>query len=201
MKRTQKLLIAALFFSAYAHAADLKKETMPTVASASDIIKIKFVDPYKVIQGLEEWKSESKRIQEELESRNNQIEAMKAQYQKKAQELQGMGSTAKPAVQEAKREELMNLQNSIEIKTQGLREFAERISQEAQMKIFKQIEEATSEVAQEKGYDIVLAGGAIYVNPKLDISHEVVERMNKKYNEKQKRQAKPAALPEATKAK
>lgn len=150
--------------------------------------KIAFADAYSIIQNLDEWKEESERVQQEIGQRAAQIEKLKAEAQRKAQELQVMGSTAKPSVIEARREEILDLQNKIQIKQQGTEEFAQRISQEAQMTILKNIEIATKEIAQERGFDIVIGGGALYVNKQYDISDEVAARMNKKHAEKKKKE-------------
>lgn len=163
--------------------------SMVTMPNPSDALKIRFVDPYKVIQGLEQWKDEGMRIQKELQTRNDVIEEKKTLYGKKANELQSMGSTAKQSVKDAKREDLLTLQNDIQIKTQSLQEYAERVSQEAQMSVFKEIEAATHEVALEMQLDLVLAGGALYVSEKIDVSQVVVEKMNIKYQAQKRRRA------------
>ena len=207
----KKIVISLIFMGCIAtnSFADIdvnKSAAAPTSMTAmpknSDALKIRFVDPYKVIQGLEQWKDEGMRIQKELEARNNVIEEKKAQYTKRANELQSMGSTAKQSVKDAKREELLTLQNDIQIKTQSLQEYAERTSQEAQLAVFKEIEAATHEVAQEMQLDLVLAGGALYVSEKIDVSHMVIEKMNAKYQAQKRRrvQAEQKTAADATKA-
>ena len=79
----------------------------------------------------------------------------------------------------------------MQIKKQTLQEYAERVSQEAQMKILKEIEKTTKEIAEEQNIDIVLAGGILFVDEKIDITKEVVSRMNKKYAAKKKKEMKP----------
>ena len=194
MKKIFFCLIAFISFNAL-NAADVNKSAAitPNLKLPEQGTKIGFVDPYKVLQGLEQWKDEGMRIQKELQSRNDIIEAKKTAYGKKAQEVQSMGTTAKPEVKTARMEELKQLEVEINIKSQSLQEYAERVAQEAQMAVFKEIEAAAHEVALEMGLDIVLAGGVLYVSEKLDISANLITKMNTKYVAKKKQDQKTAA--------
>ena len=201
MKRIVFALICLLNFPSV-FANDVNKSVVsitPNLKLPDQGVKIGFVDPYKVLQGLEQWKDEGMRIQKELQAKNQQIEDKKAAYTTKINALQGMGTTAKPEVIDAKKYELKQLANEIELMSQSLQERAERVAQEAQMAVFKDIELASQEVALEMGFDIVLAGGVLYVSPKLDISSELVSKMNSKYAAKKKQEQKTAAKPMPTK--
>ena len=46
----------------------------------------------------------------------------------------------------------------------------------------------------EMGLDIVLAGGVLYVSPKLDVSAELITKMNTKYGSKKKLEQKSAPV-------
>ena len=187
--------VACLFASNHICAEDKNIAITPNLKLPEQGIKIGFVDPYKVLQGLDQWKDEGMRIQKDLQTRNDVIEGKKAAYGKKAQELQSMGTTAKPEVRTSRMEELKQLEVEINIKTQSLQEYAERISQEAQMAVFKEIETAAQEIALDMSLDIVFAGGVLYVAPKLDVSAELIKKMNTKYAAKKKQEQKPAAKP------
>lgn len=143
--------------------------------------KICYVDPYKIIPNLAQWTDERGKIQKELETRTKQIEDLKNSYTKKAQELQSMGNLVKDSAKEAALKELKRLETNIQIEQQSFQEYAERASQEAQMAIFREIEAAAKEYAQQNSIDFIFAGGAIYVNGKFDISETISELMNKRY--------------------
>lgn len=151
--------------------------------SAPESVKIRYIDPYKIVPNLEQWKDERNVIQADLDARSKQIEELRTLYMTKANEIQTMGasSMAKGEAKENALEELSRLETSIKVKQQAFQEYAERAGQEAQMKIFKEIEEAAKEYAHEKNIDFIFAGGAIYVTDTYDISDEIAGRMNKKY--------------------
>jgi len=189
------LALACAFVMNATVGADINKSVAitPNLTIANEGTKIGFVDPYKVIQGLEQWRDQGMKIQKELQTKNEQIETKKTAYSTKLSALQSMASTAKPEVVTAKSVELKQLEIEINALTQSLQEHAERVAQEAQMTVFKDIEAAAQDIAMEKGFDIVLAGGVLFVSSKLDISAEVITRMNANYANKKKQYQKTTA--------
>ncbi len=189
MKKISVLLITSGMLTAY---ADLKMDTPRVPAGPSVIakdstksvpetVKIRYIDPYKIVPNLEQWKDERNIVQADLDARAKQIEELRTLYTTKTNEIQSMGSMAKDKAKESAIEELRQLETSIQIKQQTFQEHAERAGQEAQMKIFKEIETVAKEYAQENNIDFIFAGGAIYVADAYDISDEIAQRMNKKY--------------------
>jgi Skp family chaperone for outer membrane proteins len=180
----------------YTFTSDVNKSVAisPNLKLPDQGTKIGFVDPYKVLQGLEQWKDEGMKIQKELQAKNQQIEDKKAVYTTKLNALQGMGTTAKPEVISAKEYELKQLASEVKLMTDALQERAERVSQEAQMAVFKEIETISQEIALEMGLDLILAGGVLYVSPKLDVSAELIAKMNTKYASKKKQEQKSAPV-------
>lgn len=152
MKKTQLLLVFPALFSmltSFEASADANIGTKPAQPIAkpapapmpmSESIKMRYIDPYKIIPKLEQWNDERVKIQKELETRTRQIEDLKVAYTTKANEIQSMGTVAKATAKENAREELMKLETSIQSKQQSFQEFAERATQEAQMTIFREIE-------------------------------------------------------------
>lgn len=187
------LLYACLISNIYAVDVNKSAAITPNLTMAQQGTKIGFVDPYKVIQGLEQWRDQGMRIQKEIQAKNQQIEDKKTAYTTKLNALQSMERTVKPEVVTAKGIELKQLEVEINTLTQSLQESAERMAQEAQMAVFKEIESAAQEIALDKGLDIVLAGGVLFVAPKLDISNDVITKMNAKYDQKKKQDQKTAA--------
>lgn len=203
MKKTQKaLIVPALLTMLTSFAANpdtnigskpsaSAKSTAPapTLVPMSESAKIRYIDPYKIIPKLEQWNDERIKIQKELEARTRQIEDLKVAYTTKANQIQSMGNVVKDKAKEDAREEMMKLENSIQIKQQSFQEYAERASQEAQMVIFREIETIAKDYALENGIDFILAGGAIYVNDKFDISDAIADRMNARYAAQKKNEA------------
>lgn len=149
--------------------------------SITESVKIRYVDPYRIIPKLEQGNDERMKIQKELENRSKQIEDLKLAYTTKANELQSKGNMLNETAKATAIKELNRLETDIKFEQQSFQEIAERASQEAQMTIFREIEAAAKEYAQANGIDFVFAGGAIYVNEKYDISDTIADIMNKKY--------------------
>lgn len=173
-------------------AATKTETSAPT--TKTETLKIRVVDPYQIIGGLDQWKDETEKIQKEAESRSAKIRELQDTHAKKATELKTMSSAVKDSVKESKNEELLKLENEIRIKAQSLEQYGERAMQEAQMKILKEIENTLKEISKEQSINAVFAGGFLYADEWLNISNEVVERMNKAYAAtKKKDDKKPAA--------
>jgi Skp family chaperone for outer membrane proteins len=189
MKKT--LICCLLSTAVLTVSADDKKIDEPKTApitqpalkqvTGTDALNIRYVDPYKIIPKLEQWNDERVKIQKELENRTRQIEELKTAYTTKANELQSKGNLVTDVAKDNAIKELKRLETNIQIEQQSFQEYAERASQEAQITIFKEIESTAKAYAQANGIDFVLAGGAIYVNEKYDISDIIADTMNKKY--------------------
>lgn len=201
MKNARIILTIPMFLTLFVNAENTLPQPNKQIGVQSDIptsnLKICYVDPYKIIPGLDQWTEERTKLQKEMDTRANQIEELKMNFMKRSNELQNSSSLMTNAAKEAAQEELLRLENSIQIKQKSFQEYAERVTQEAQMNIFKEIEAATKEYALENNIDFVFAGGALYVRETFDISKEITERMNAKYRAKTK--SKPAAAVNAPK--
>jgi len=178
-------------------AVDPNQKTAAEITTAQQTKKnaeIRYVDPYKIIPKLEQWNDERARIQKDLDARSRQIEDLKVAYSTKANELQTKGNLLSEAGKNNAIKELSRLETDIKFEQQSFQETAERVSQEAQVVIFREIETVAKEYAQANGIDMIFAGGAIYVNEKYDISDTIANMMNKKYlAQKAKTATKPAA--------
>ena len=63
----------------YAFTSDVNKSVAinPNLKLPDQGAKIGFVDPYKVLQGLDQWKDEGMKIQKDLQAKNQKIEDKK----------------------------------------------------------------------------------------------------------------------------
>jgi Skp family chaperone for outer membrane proteins len=175
----------------------IAKPTASGPTLISDSVKIRYIDPYKIIPNLDQWQDERMKIQKDLETRTKQIEDLKTAYTTKVNQIQSMGNIVKDNVKESAIEELKSLESSIQVKQQSFQEYAERATQEAQMVIFKEIETAAKKYAQQNNIDFIFAGGAIFVNEKYDISDTLSTSMNNKYRA-QKKKSEPTKSSSAT---
>lgn len=182
----KKTLICCLFSTAVFLISAVDKNVGAQAASTTapgghESFKLCYVDPYRVIPKSKQWEIERIKIQKALEDRTRQIEDLRTAYTTKANELQSKGNLLTDVAKDNALKDLKRLETNIQIEQQSFQEYAERASQEAQIAIFKEIESTAKEYAQANGIDFVLAGGAIYVNEKYDISDIIADIMNQKY--------------------
>ncbi len=188
-------LAASASISFAANASD--KPAEPAAAKETETIIIRYVDPYKVLAGLDQWKDKTDIIQKEIDTRAKNIENMKRSGQTKQEQMQNMRGTASDNALEKIQKEIMQLSNEIRIEEEALQNFAQNAMQKAQMEILQSIEEANAVIAKERGIDLVQAGPVLFASAKIDITQDVVALMNEQYT--RKKLAKAPAPKETTK--
>lgn len=144
---------------------------------------VRTIEPFKIINRLDEVKDQAVDIKKELEDRMNGINKLKETFQKKSEELQSMGSAVKTTVKETKREELITMRNEIETKEKMLQDYAQRLQQDAEKKIFEKLTQTAKVIAEKLSIDIIVAN-VVYASEKIDISDEFITYLNNEYRKK-----------------
>jgi len=98
-----------------------------------------------------------------------------------------MGSAVKASVKETKREELLTLRNEIETKKQTFQDYAERLQQEAEKKIFDKLSQTAKAIAEKLSIDIIVAN-VVYASEKIDISDEFITHLNAEFHKKKEKE-------------
>jgi outer membrane protein len=199
------LSLSLLTVSLHICAQDAKTAATKTAVSADSGIKLEaaqlkigFVDPYRALEQSDEWKDQQQRVQNELNQDIRDYQKLEESFRAKQQELQNMGKAASETARKNKEKELNTLKTEIMVKRQMLEEGSNQIMQEVQMKILKKIEDTVGGIAREEGLDLVHGMGIVFASAKVDLTQQVVERMNAEYA-KQKARNKPASQPAALK--
>ncbi|MFA6066492.1 MAG: OmpH family outer membrane protein [Candidatus Babeliaceae bacterium] len=148
--------------------------------------KIGYIHIQKLMDGpqaLLECKERIQDLQNELQEKADKIQGKVKKMQQLDSELKNKEKNkwSSDPVREAKAEELMKLQKDIEISAQSLENYQMRMVQEIQNDIFAKIEKVVSRVAREKGYDLVLGQGALFVSNSCDITDDVRIELDKEY--------------------
>ena len=197
------LSLLLLISSVALHAEDVNlssKQAIPTKVAYVNINRIMGEDLDK---GSDEWRDIVNGLETELKERGSKIQADVQRGQKLEAELRNpaQNKLTSNESRESKTEELMKLQKSVEIAAQAAQSYQNRVVQEAQASIFAKVEKIVNDIAKAQGWDLVIIGGGIYVDPRIDITNAVLDALNKEYKPK-KAAAKPAAKPaaKATKA-
>ena len=102
---------------------------------------IAFINPLDVLERMDEFKDELKKLEREYESRMAQAKSLQEAGMKKQQELEKMGNALSDNAKDRKREELLQLETQCRIKVQGAQDYAQRAQQELQMRLLKKVQE------------------------------------------------------------
>jgi len=160
-----------------------QQETLKTDAQNA---KIRCADSMKAYQMSDQVKDESIAAQKNMQTRYQKIQQMQKKLQQKKKELNETKNVTTKDKQEDMAKEIASLEHQIQIEGRALEQYQQGVQQEIQMHFVKEFEKATQEIAKEKDLGAVSAGGFIYVSEEMDITQEVVDRLNKKYAQTKK---------------
>jgi Skp family chaperone for outer membrane proteins len=184
--------------------AQTMPETLVGAPAGSVTMQLAFVD-LRLILGDDltktphEWRDRMMALQHEAESRMNRINADVEKYQRLQNEYANLRNKKNTFVDSAainaKEEELAKLEKDIKIAQQSAQGYTNNMSQQIYADMIGKIEKVVKEIAKTRNYLIVFAGPvALYVNPAIDITTDVIAELNKQY--KPKKETKAPVKPE-----
>lgn len=167
MKKTVSLLIAALFVTGAATAAELK---------------IGFVDVRKAIESTKagqkvkkDLEADFKKREKDLQKRANDVKKMNEDYEKKSLVL---SDEAKLKKQQELQEEMMKYNQEVQKNTADLR----KKEQDLMEPIFKKMQDVINNMAKKEGYSLILQNreNVLYATQDVDLTDKVVKEFEKK---------------------
>lgn len=177
--------------------ADLSIKDLQQVIKDTIQSLLAFVDPYSILQKLDEVKDAEQKLKADFETKERQIVDIQNKIKQKEAEFQAKAPALSPDAREKYQSDIMSLRAQGQTKMEGLQTFVQQAQQELEMRFFKKIQEAAEEVANEEGIILVQGAGIVYGSKALNISDKVSARMNKKYNEEKRKSMKPVLTPAA----
>lgn len=171
---------------------DLQQMIKDTIQSL-----LAFVDPYSILQKLDEVKDAEQKLKADLEAKERQIVDIQNKIKQKEAEFQAKAPALSPDAREKYQSDIMSLRAQGQTKLEGLQAFMQQAQQELEMRFLKKIQEAAEEIANEEGIILVQGAGIVYGSKALNISDKVSARMNKKYGEEKRKSMKPVITPAA----
>ncbi len=140
-----------------------------------------------------EWRDEAKALQTELEAKNAKIEAEQKEYQKAKAELDNP-SNSKWTTEESrdsKTQALAVKEAEITSEIKNLQKYYSRAVQKLQMDMHENIKKASKDLRVQKKLGAVLpADIALDVDPKANITQDVIDLLNREYEAKKKAEKK-----------
>jgi outer membrane protein len=152
-------------------------------ASAFDY-KIGVVDPERVVEQSPQYDAARKALQDEVADRERALREQQAKLDELKKNLERDG----PLMSE---EEIARLQNDIRTRDRRVKyakaEFQEDFAlrqNELRTKLVQQVREVVQEVAKELKMDLIVSEGVVYFSERVDISAQVIERLQSKFKNK-----------------
>jgi len=146
--------------------------------------KIGVVDPERVIEESPQYEAARQALQEEVADRERALREQQA----KLDELKKNLERDAPLMSE---EELARLQNDIRTRDRKVKyakaEFQEDFAlrqTELRTKLVQQVREVVQELAKEQKMDLIVSEGVVYFSDRVDISAQVIERLQSKFKRK-----------------
>jgi len=146
--------------------------------------KIGVVDPERVIEESPQYEAARQSLQEEVADRERALREQQA----KLDELKKNLERDAPRMSE---EELARLQNDIRNRDRKVKyakaEFQEDFAlrqNELRTKLIAQVREVVQELAKEQKIDLIVSEGVVYFSERVDMSAQVIERLQSKAKRK-----------------
>ena len=172
--------------------------------AALENLKIRYIDEDSIMANY----NLAKDINEAMLRRQNQFDAAQKQ---RGNEISKFGSAMQQKYQNnqylteeafnADQAKLQKMQADAENYLASLQQSIQNELDQSQTQLLDSIDNFMKEYAKKKGYDMVLRKSAtLYIDPKFDVTNEVIEGLNKRYNKVGSSSA-PAKAPESAPAK
>lgn len=147
--------------------------------SAADL-KIGVVDLQRVVEASPQAEAARSKLEKEFSGRASKLQAAQKEFKANEDKLTKDGAIMSETERNRLERELVNKQRDLK---RDLQEYQEdyNFRQNEEMRSIQQlIGEATVALSKEQQFDLVLAKqAAVFSNPKLDISEQVIERLKK----------------------
>jgi outer membrane protein len=146
--------------------------------------KIGVIDPDRVVEQSPQYEAARKALQEEVADRERSLREQQAKLDELKKNLDRDG----PLMSE---EEIARLQNDIRTRDRKVKyakaEFQEDFAlrqNELRTKLVQQVREVVQELAKEQKMDLIVSEGVVYFSERVDISAQVIERLQSKFKHK-----------------
>ncbi|MBR1882490.1 MAG: OmpH family outer membrane protein [Muribaculaceae bacterium] len=185
-----------LMIAAIALAATSCNEKPATTApakntAATEQLKIRYIDEDSIMNNY----NLAKDINEAMLRRQNQLDAAQQQRgneinkfrSQMEQKYKNNGYLTEESFN-ADQAKLQKMGSDAEAYLGGLQQSIQNEMTQSQVQLLDSINNFMKEYAKQKGFDMVLRKSAtLYIDPKFDVTNEVIEGLNKRYNKVEKK--------------
>lgn len=151
-----------------------------STASAEDL-KVGYVDLHRALNNVEEGQAAKKRLKQDYQSKQKKLNAKQKEVRKLKEELQSQSMALSKKAKLQKQKKLRKKMQELQQMYLGLQRNLSKKEAKETKKIFDKMRGVVREIAEEKGYDIVLEkskASVLYAKKKMDLTDELIERFN-----------------------
>jgi outer membrane protein len=141
--------------------------------------KIAVVNEARILQESTQAKQSNATIKSEFEGTAQEIERLQKELDAEDQDLQKNRMTMSESQLKAKQQALQKKFTEYQKKQMAFQQSLQKRQSEELNKLREKAYSAVVKISKDEGYDLVLSGGVIYSNPKLDITDQVLQTMGK----------------------
>jgi outer membrane protein len=142
-------------------------------------LKLGFVNTERVFRDAPLSIKAQKKLEQEFAKREQELQKLAKQARDLQTVLDKEGVTMSDSARRDKERELANLSRDLQRAQREFREDLNLRKNEELGQIQQKARKAIQEVAEREKYDLVIEGGVVYVNPKLDITDKVLKLLEK----------------------
>jgi outer membrane protein len=142
-------------------------------------LKLGFVNTERVFRDAPLSIKAQKKLEQEFAKRDQELQKLAKQARDLQTVLDKEGVTMSDSARRDKERELANLSRDLQRAQREFREDLNLRKNEELGQIQQKARKAIQEVAEREKYDLVIEGGVVYVNPKLDITEKVLKLLEK----------------------
>ena len=141
--------------------------------------RVGYVDMQRLLDNAPQVLAANARLKREFDTRDAELTADQARLAELDARLASGGAENVEALQR----QADALRRSVERTRQRLREELRTRSDEEVDKTWPLINDAVADYAREQGYDLIVPSPVVYVSGRIDITNDVIERMQREFNE------------------
>ena len=148
---------------------------------ASTSVRFAVINLQKILREAAATKTIRPQIAKLKKSYEGRFKKLGQELRANDQDLQKQRSILSPEAYASKRKAFKNRINSLQRDVQAVQRLLDRAGRNAMGKVHRAFDEVRREIAKEKSLQLILPrSGLLHVDPRYDITNEVLKRLNKK---------------------
>ncbi|MQY50406.1 OmpH family outer membrane protein [Rhodocyclus tenuis] len=148
-----------------------------TYASASDLLKVGYVNTQRIFRDAPAAVKAAKKIEQEFSKRDQELQRVAKQLQSMQENLEKNALTLSEADRRNKEKELNELSRDFQRKQREFREDLNLRQNEENAAIIDKANRAIKQIAEAEKFDLILQD-VVWVSPRLDVTDKVIKALS-----------------------